>query len=259
MSESPSPELPSLAHLVDQLRHELKQYPMHIDHFIADSTLFGLAIDVVEQALAVQILVQSEVPRGGHSNARSAWEAAIDLLHLTASADDYDRLGCLARVHEIHEDARLRRRLLLEPSMNAAEVDKEVRNMAHDDASAWSEKSPGAGEALKRAVDEFLGRKGQGRKHWSGLTREDLTTHVAGALDPSGELSRLFRGIYGGSSSHSHPRMRSGQRTSVEGEDGTLSIEGRAVDREAPAELASYAVVAALQALKRRREFWDPA
>lgn len=222
------------------LRDEMAGYTASPEHFIADAALYGMAIDVLEHALAVQLLKGSEVPRTAFANARAAFESGQDILYLTSAVEQYDRFGCLALVHELREVKRLQVRFnRASEGLGLALGDvQRVDKLVEQDASEWDIAVPGCGDILRRAYQEFGLRNSSQRKHWTGLTREQIGVAIAAQLgdDPShGGISDAF---YGTLSAQSHARMRMNQRGFHENGEGMFEFTSKPVDRTAPGKMS---------------------
>ncbi len=255
------PELPDLDPAITALREEVREYPFAPEHYIADLALYGLAIDILEHSLAVQLLRNSEVPRAAFANARAAFEAGMDILLLTSERTEYDVRGCLARAHELNEDKRLQARYNRASSESglSPQSEQDFATLVEEDAVAWDKLVPGRGDFLRSVVAEFSERPSGKRKHWSGMSREEIGLAVAQSLGAEPGVGQIFDAMYGGLSSHSHPRMRVGQRETTEGDTGGFVFSAKPSDKTAPAGAASYACSAAVASLKRRRTMFPPA
>lgn len=239
----------------------MKKYPVAPEHFVADSALFGLAIDVLEQSLAVQLLRDSEVPRAAFANARAAFEAGQDALYLTSDESRYDDYGCLARVHELNEDERIVDRFKqaqAEDEPPLAEF-RPAQAVVDEEAAAWDRVVPGSGDCLRRAFETFHARPGQQKKHWTGLNRGDIALAVADQLAAESGVGEMYNAMYGSLASQSHPRMRVNQRAIESESDGAFLAASKPEDRVAPGSAATFGCISALVALKRRRDFFTGA
>lgn len=245
---------PPLSEAVAQLAERMTRFPVAMAHIVPDSVLYGYAIDVLEQARAVEILAESSKPRASFANARAALEAAGDLMYLVRSEDEYDMGGGLARCHELLEHDDLKDRL---SRANIAEGDHSpawvhAAEIVAQDATTWDTIEEGKGDILRNALRELQGRR---RGHWSGLSRRKIVESVAGVVGASPGWAAMLDAAYGLASTHAHPRPRSGGRTLTH--EGDTFIHGpRPEDGDVPSQLASLACIYATDALNRRMGFF---
>lgn len=242
---------------VSALEEKLRAFPYDIEHHFADLAAFSLGLDVLEHAMAVALLMSSRVPRSGFSNARSAFESALDLAFLTSDVLQYDMRGALLHVHEVHEDARLQGKMAKADVSNGYSA-RETPDLARLlDARATSVAGTGLAQAslFRSATEEFLKRPKKKQKTWSGHSREELAAEMLKAIGEPEELADLVTVTYSDLSARSHPRMRMHQREwSVIG-DGSTEVANKPSDISEPANLVILACSAAIPALSRRRAF----
>ena len=242
------------------LEKRLVKFPCAPAHFVADRSLIDLAIDIAEHSCAVLTLSVSTVPRTAYSNARSAFESALDILYLTIQEGTYDDNGCAIRAFTALANENIQRRFLEAnvlagvpgPTVEVAE------DVIREDARLWDGVVPGKGDALRAAFERVNALKPH-QRHWSGLEKKELAEKIGGL--PGGEpgFAQIYGALYGALSAHSHPRFRGAARSTHESNDGGIMISGRPEDAELPAEIASYACVAALEALDKRTSFFRSA
>lgn len=249
-------EIPPLTDAIAALKNELTKYPVSIETYIPDHALFNLAIDVIEHAKAVHLLLTSEVPRAAHANARGAMEASQDLVYLTASSREYEHRGCLARVFEVQEAAELQQRfnkaceLAGLPAMLAQSADA----VLDEDERQWESHAPGCGSKLRAAREELRADKNR-RRHWSGLSRHNLAKSLERILGAESGFGEFESALYGAMSVYSHPRPRATQREVTVHDDGFATFRARLSELETAGELAALACVRAIHALRERKGF----
>ena len=238
----------------------LTDYPCQPEHFVADRGLIDLAIDVAEHGHAVELLAASTVPRAAYANARAAFESALDILYLTLTEEAYDCCGCMLRAFVALANEDIQRRFVranMAGGMPAQAVDL-AETVILSDARAWDEIVPGKGKELRAAFEEVRASPPH-QHHWSGLTRKERTDALAVSTSTEPGFAEIADAIYGALSAHTHPRLRGTARATHEHGDGRVTITGLAEDVVIPAELASFACVAALEALAKRRGFFVSA
>lgn len=246
--------IPDLAEARTQLHGRMTGLPAATVHLLPDMVLYGYAIDVLEQALAVETLTDSGDHRASFANARAAMEAAQDLLYLVRSESDYDESGSLARCHELLEYDDLKERSASADSLEGLDAPSWERAPAivERDAAAWDAVAEGKGEILRGALQKVQPRR---RRHWSGLSRRVLAERVAVVMGASPGWAAMHDALYGLASIHSHPRPRSGLRT-IDLKGDTVVFGPRPEDEDVPAKLASLACLSAKDALDRRQGFF---
>ena len=244
---------------VASLEEELRAFPHKSEHHFADSAAFSLGLDVLEHAKAVALLMLSAVPRSGFSNARSAFESALDLAFLTSDVMQYDMRGALLHVHEVHEDVRLQGKMAKADVSNGFEA-RETPDLASvleaRTTSVWGTNSAQA-SMLRNATAEFLQRPKEKQKTWSGHNRVQLAKEMLKAIGEPEELADLMTVTYSDLSARSHPKMRMHQREWSVIEDGSIEVTSKPSDFSEPASLAILACSAAIPALARRRAFFS--
>lgn len=253
-------ESPSLDEAVAHLKRALIRYPFRYEHFIADLLLVNLSTDVLEHAMAVQVLGPSDVPRAAHANARAAVEAAQDLMLLTADESGYDQHGYRARAFELLETQQLQERFHranAATGLSTQEAGQSARDIIAIDAAECDARAPGTGVKLLDAFHAMARSKLP--RHWSGMTRKQLTIHLEASPGGEAGFGMMQDAIYGVLSIHSHPRPRMSKRQLEEQEDGHIVIPPAPDDREIVDALTSWACAAAASALTRRRGFFTGA
>jgi hypothetical protein len=191
-----------------ELHRELQGLPLTPAFSIPDNALYNFAIDVFEQGEAARVASTLKAPRPALTNARAAFESAIDAQFLVSSETDYVTRGCYARVFELLEIERVGR----EADMFTGRLpgaSEEVENTIREEAKAWSDAVPGRGRALLGAFEELQKDR---RRHWSGHSREELHQAVAGSSPASAEFAKQLGVVFSVLSIESHPRPRTGQR-----------------------------------------------
>ena len=234
----------SLGAAVADLDRARSRFRIRLRHFMPDTVLYSLGIDVAEHARAAAILVRTEVSRAGMVNARAAFESALDALLLVADPALYDERGMFARACELVEQENLIDR------MNAADVaigSSRRRDSIHpeeivrEEGEFWEQELPGA-------RDKFLGilkdvrATGRWRKHWSGFGgRKQLAEELDRIEGPGRGLKEMSDALYGLQSMHSHPRPRIGIREIQQDHEGRIEFRTAPDD---PQRVAGIAVLA---------------
>ena len=85
---------------LERLEGVLRSLSVRFAHFIPDVVSVGFGREIYESSLAVSKLAHSEMPRMANVCARTAFEAATDVMFL-ASRNDYDHWGARARAGEL--------------------------------------------------------------------------------------------------------------------------------------------------------------
>jgi len=232
----------------------VKRYHVRYKVYIPDLVLFGLSLDVLEQTRAVVTLTDAGLGRPAITNARAAFESAIDMLVLVASPQDYCRLGALARAAELVDAEHLHIRR--ERADKVLQLDRSIEHrspesVVAEEAAFWEHHRPGATvlyqEALSKVRDEELWKK-----HWSGLTRKQIRETVAGiSPDPVG-VAEMIDAMYGVQSAHAHPSPRFGMRDITIEAEGTPIVGPRDVDIPAALGFATLSLTLATIAVGRR-------
>ena len=238
---------------IQYLADRLESYSLSWDHIIPEMMLHHYLSDVMEQATAVAILVDSDVPRTAFTNVRSAFEAAQDAALLATSGSDYDWWGAVARVADILERHDLLRRFnkAIHAIGTHAEITaKSPEEIIAEEADDWDRERAGHGEFLRRALTHLTAKSGLWKRHWSGMSRphvaQELHVRMAGeAIGP------MLDAQYGLLSLHAHPKPRVGMRGAKK-EDGEVTFGIREIDRDTAVKIGYGALMLATYALQER-------
>ena len=251
-------EFVQLERKISELRAVLAGLQLTPRFVVADRVMFSLAIDVIEHAIAVQLLQKSEVPRAAYANSRAAFESALDLILLVGRAEDYERNGSLAYVHEIHENTRLQSRFgkADEAGGFSARAVNDYRVLIHAEIAGLQTEWPSSAEALRNALGEFEARKSYEKKHWSGKSRGNIGMAAIEVVGGKAGDGAIADALYGLLSAHSHPRARLTQREWLDSDtDDGLTVSARQDDKTKPQSIAVLACEGALGALRTRRAY----
>lgn len=242
------------------LEKKLKGFRVSASHLVSDMVLYSISLDVLEQIMAVEILRASPVPRSAYANARSALEAAVDIVYLTLRPTDYDLRACQARSAELLELEELAKRREradaaldeLPPLPDALHADEAMDR----DAKEWEARAPGKGAVFRRAFEHVHSRSTQ-RGHWSGLDKGEVFREIAAAHGVPREQGAMLEVIHAALSIHAHPRPRTGQRdVTVNADEARVTFN--VSDPQDDAERGAYlACILALSALERRATIGD--
>jgi hypothetical protein len=251
---------PDLDRAIDELVKESTRYPGKRETFLADFALYAFIMDVREHAIAVAVLSAGPVPRASLANARAALESAIDAALLTQDESQYLVRGAQARVAELFELHEIQKRAapLKVPLPADATAPMHPDDAIVEDARAWDEQAPGKGIILRRAWETFFKDKGNHRRHWSLLSKEQLYETVFGS-DADGKLGGMGELILALLAQASHPRMRVGARDIQYTSDNDILFGTRTTDAEMARQIAALSCKMATQALQRRRLFTSEA
>lgn len=242
---------------LEELRSLLSAYECRPGHFVADTVLFGYGSDVHEHSEAVRILVESIAPRSAYANARSAFEAGVEMLYLVGNPDEYDVRGASARVWESREAHR-------HEQIRSSYPDGALKPLGQDathwqdhvasDAAFCDSLAPGTGDRLRKAY-QIIDSSKAADGHWSGLSRRELAHRAEEelGLDPGSAV--IFISMYSSLSIHSHPRLRLGTRQTERSDDGRLLFSTREIDTVVPRLFATMACMAASVSISRRLTF----
>jgi hypothetical protein len=208
---------------------------MRDGHAIADLVLHGYASDVVQQCRATFCLADSKWPRTSYATARSAFEAAIDMLLLVSEPSEFDRTGALAYAIERVETEQLRQRFLaadIEGGFDDDTFDSITpEEAAETDAVYCDRKKPGTGDLVRHALVEAR-EPGRAKKHWSGLGMRGRSERIQARMPNVGGIAMAGDAFYGYMSVQAHPRLRAGADQRSLTDDGTLRIKLRSVALE---------------------------
>ncbi|MHB1330264.1 MAG: hypothetical protein ACYC2K_18860 [Gemmatimonadales bacterium] len=220
--------------------------------------LYNFAIDVNEQAQAVEALRAAGLHRAALANARAAMESAIDSAYLVTDKSQYDQRGARARVFEIFELERLQRREDGTKTKTPG-ASPDVEYAIQEDAKAWEKGASGQGRLIITEWERFSRTPPSIGDHWSGHSRLELYRELAGADPDREEFVQRLDVVYGVLSIASHPRPRTGQRPAVLVAPDIIEFGVDPRDGERAGEVAELAVRIANGSLERRRAFDAPA
>lgn len=247
-----------LAGAVDQLEAEHGRIVVRLRHLLPDWVLAGMYIDVIEHCKASRILMDSDLARAAFSNARSALEAAAEMMYLAASAETYDERGACARAFELVALDRLARRegpladhaIGFTPSEAPAPATPE--EIMGYEGKHWSEEFSGALGAVERALKSAQRRQGGS---WNGLSRSELAAVAAKAWGEEAiPLPPLWEFLYGHLSIQAHPGARTATRTHWF-EDGKVLFGPRESDRTQLIQAVCLAAYLAVRSVRRAMAF----
>jgi hypothetical protein len=248
---------PSLLEAHNALAARCNGYRVFERHFVPDRMLHGFALEVIEQTHAILLLTEPDslVPRAAIANARSAFEAAWEMLLLVSGEASFDRYGALVRAFELLEQEKLlerRDRASAAIQLDVTDAGMTPEQAAEKDGQVWGVGFPTAPELMRQAVAELREKP---RRHWLGVSQTDMGFAIRkryGSEDPG--LGEMVDTTYGVLSVHAHARPRTNDR-------GTRIEDGRVVftSKEEHGRLASSVGAVACQlaenALKRRANF----
>jgi hypothetical protein len=254
-----SPAVPTdIPSALAYLNEQLGTMRVRRRHFLPDWFLVSMYLDVIEHCAAVETLTKSDVPHAAFANARSALEAAVELMYLTATPDAYDERGALGRAFELVALDRLARREAPVADHALGYVAPETaestspEEIIGEEARIWAVEFRGAMGVAERAL-KFAQERQSG--NWTGLSRSELVKAAAaawgGEADP---LTPVWEFLYGHLSLESHPGMRSGARTH-RFEMERLVIEPRESDRRQLVQPVRLAAYLAMRAANRAMNF----
>lgn len=197
--------------LVEDLRRlevVLQESSIRAVHLIPDVVSLGFAREVYEHGIAVALLASSQVPRAANVCARSAFEAATDLMFLERKQDEYDHWGARARVAELLDHKRadeLSRNVALSPAVGEDIAPFDASAVVRREANEWERYCPGKGRLLHEALDAVQDDRATRKWHWSGTSRHKLLSK----LDDRGDAADMMRSWYNLLSiqAHSAPRI----------------------------------------------------
>jgi len=227
-------------------------------HFLPDAFLVNMYLDVLEHCAAVETLSQSDVPHASYANARSALEAAVEMMYLTASPDTYEERGAAGRAFELVSLERSAR--VYGPAADRAiggplpddDESRSPEELIGEEAREWGIEFSGAMRLAERAFKAAQARSGG---NWTGLSRAEVTRSAAMAWgEEAGPLPALWDFLHGHLSLESHPGMRTGARER-KFEETRVVITPRPTDRTAPLLPARLAAFIAVRAAERAMSF----
>lgn len=231
----------------------VKRFFIYDEQFVPDVILYHLTLDVLEQGRAVSHLIDLGIGRPAWTNCRAGFESARDMLVLTAIPDEYCVMGARARVHELLDMARLRdRKRNADEALGRESLTqcRPVDEVVEDEAQLWDRHSAGKGRLLRDALASLKSQRPG--PHWSGLSNVAIRSRIAGISGDGAGVPEMMDAMYGIQSIHSHPGSRTGLRETTVKPDGTLFVEPREVDLQAPLGYMAMSAQLALIALNRR-------
>lgn len=238
---------------LNALATPVKRFFIYDEQFLPDILLYYLALDVLEQGRSVSHLIDLGIGRPAWTNCRAAFESARDMLVLAANPGEYCLMGARARVHELLDMARLcdRQRKADEAlGREALTHRRSAEEVVEDEAQLWDSYPAGKGRLLRDALASL--RSQRPGPHWSGLTNVAIRARIAGISGDGTGVPEMMDAMYGLQSMHSHPGSRTGLRETTVKPDGTLFVEPREVDLQAPLGYMAMSAQLALIALNRR-------
>src|SRR5690606_13773191 len=142
------------------------------------------------------------------------FEAAMDMLLMTAVVDHYDRNGALARAAELVEMERLAERRdtanrLI--GLSSPPLSHTPEEAAAIEGGYWEQGMSGAKTLMLQALADVRGSR-ERRRHWSGLGRHEIGKEIERLRGESEGLAAMADATYGLLSIHSHPRPRTTDR-----------------------------------------------
>jgi hypothetical protein len=190
------------------------------------------------------------------SNARSAYEAALYMLVLTASASEYDRNGAMVRACELIEIGSLHvRRAKADGAIGKplpAEGKTPEETMSAD-GKTWERELPGAEAMCVSAIATARSDK-RWKKHWNGSQSwSDVARATMQTADIPVGLVEMADALYGAEAFHSHPRPRAGNRPVSIDDRGRHVYGPNESDGQMVAALGWLACGFAKTALERRK------
>ena len=231
------------------LERRLTGFKGRAQHQVPDIVFFNMLADVLENAKAVELLVDSVVPRAAYGSARATLEAAQDLLLMSSDPTKYDESGAFARAFEVAEIENLHKRR--EKADKALGISTSIstpnaRDVLKDDAANWDKAAPGRGRLLLDAYNQVLK---DGRTHWWNMSRKKIAEEIARRA-PTGKtgLAEMSDALYGLLSIFTHPRPRTGMREWTQTASDRYAVSARDFDREGPLGLAYAAMTMAVSA-----------
>jgi len=242
--------------LLAHLDRDLTGFKVFLKHAIPDFFLLHLGIDVLEQGGAVVTIARGHAPRAAVANARSAFEASLDMLVLLAEPTLYDEMAAFARVCELlsWEDLR-RKRVALHPTLGleAPQVSATPESTVEEECKKWEEDSPGVGTMYRRVLAQARADV-RWKHHWSGKsTFVERAQVIANKWNTEPGFVETAGILWGLQSIHTHPGARTGMRA-VKNEGGQASFRPKPTDAMFPCAAVAIACEHAIKALKRRTD-----
>jgi hypothetical protein len=250
--------IPPLNEATARLTRSLDHFPARGHHLIPDLALIHLALDVYEHCDIILHHPDPRTARGLWVNARAALEAAVEMLLLVCEECTYDVRGASVRAYELLDNQNLQHRFRKADLAAGVDPPSEPGNAedpALAEADKWEELAPGQGRVMRQAFEHVQATVSRGAKHWSGKSWTDLLREVAEkhTLEPG--AIEVIDTLYGTSSVHTHPRLRSRHRELRFDASGDISIVPGHDDSDAMRALAATAAHLAVIALERRLTF----
>jgi hypothetical protein len=235
------------------LRNVLGRYRARRRFPFADMFAHAYLRDVVEFSRATAQLAKSRAPRTAYSAARVAFEAAQDLAYLCSVVAEYEGRAALAYVFELVELEELQERFARADkaagySRGRVRLDRTPEQIVEADAQAYERRSPGQGRLLRDALVAAR-KRGRARRHWSGLSRNELGRRIGQEHPEISIVADLGDNFYGYLSVHTHPRLRWVYEPRSLARNSAIVVASRTVDRELPTDLADAAMTMAIAAL----------
>lgn len=200
--------MPTLEQSIGILRRCWDSFPARAEHFVPDLVLKGLSLDALENAEAVQTLVQTGRGARAFPSARATYEAAQQTL-LLATAEEYDWEGSLAWVYFRWKDVRLRQDAGEGTVDLASDLDVTMRD--------WDDLAPGKSVVLRDASAAFL-KKPPRRSNWLDVNLSDELTkryerigaqaNMAEFVEKAERMQGVWKTNYGLLSRETHPFPR---------------------------------------------------
>lgn len=239
---------------LNALAEPAKRFFIYDAQFVPDIILYHLVLDVLEQGRAVSHLVAEGVGRPAWANTRAAFEAARDMLVLVAVPDEYCLMGARARVYEVLDTHQLLERRAKADGMlrieNQATDPKLPEEIVAAEAERWDEFAPGRGSLMRDAIGPISNQPLSA--HWSGFKNREIRHRIANSAGDSAGVPEMMDALYGIQSIHAHPGSRTSLRNTSLKPDGTLFVEPREVDLQAPLAFMAMTAQLALIAFERR-------
>ena len=168
------------------LEEVLRSLSVRSAHFIPDVVSVGFGREIYESSLAVRKLAHSETPRMANICARTAFEAATDVMFLV-SRNDYDHWGACARVGELLDweyASDLSSKVPLDSTMTDHLTSFDASAAVQQEAYEWERQCPGKGDILHNAFAHMQAvRANRPYLHWSERSRSKLVSELGGQND----------------------------------------------------------------------------
>lgn len=179
-------------------------------HLVPDIALLGFLVEISENAEAVQLLAESNLPHRAFPNARAAVEAAQNALVLATEAD-YDLGGARAWVFFKGKDRNYRQMPRAHVFERPEDADAWFEKALEEMSAIWEDLAPGKGRLISEAR-KLLDRQPKRPGNWAGLPmastlqkRLNDVRHLLGK-SPNEDISSVLNATYSALSRESHPR-----------------------------------------------------